>query len=97
MILVSDDLTHDYHLVNQLSESGQQASDRDELKSNFPVYHSRAMRMDFIDSFGKATGVKSGFLREVYHQLTGDCATATNMLEEEVDRQGWKNVNFPVA
>ena len=58
---------------------------KDKLKSQFPVYHSRAMRRDFISTFGRVTGVKSAFLREAYRRLTGDSAATRNMSEQEVD------------
>ena len=65
----------------------QQKNDRirDNLKSQFPVYHSRAMRRDFISSFGRTTGVKSGILRKAYRRLMGDVAAAQNLSEAEVD------------
>ena len=65
----------------------QQENDKtkDKLKSQFPVYHSRATRRDFISTFGRVTGVKSAFLREAYRRLTGDSAAARNMSEQEVD------------
>ena len=65
----------------------QQKNDgtKDKLKPQFPVYHSRAMRRDFISTFGRVTGVKSAFLREEYRRLTGDSAVARNMSEQEID------------
>lgn len=57
------------------------------LKSNFPVYHSRAMRKEFVQHFGRVTGVKSGILREAYRRLTADQAAARNLTEQEVDQR----------
>lgn len=66
----------------------QQKNDKtkDDLKLQFPVFHSRrAMKRDFISNFGRVTGVKSAFLREAYRRLTGDSAAARNMSKKEVD------------
>ena len=39
---------------------------KEKLKKEFPTFHTRAMKRDFIQHFGRATGVKSGILREAY-------------------------------
>lgn len=51
---------------------------RDELQKDIPKYHTRAMRSDFILSFGRVTGTKSGILREAYRRLTGDKSAPEN-------------------
>lgn len=58
---------------------------RDSLKKSFPVYHSRAMKHEFVHLFGKLTHCKSAFLREMYHRLTGDCSASSNLTEKEID------------
>ena len=40
------------------------------LAKEFPIYHSRAQKREFIDYFGKATGCQAAFLREAYQRLT---------------------------
>ena len=45
---------------------------------------TRAMRAEFISSFGRVTGVKSAVLREAYRRLTGDCSAARTVDEEGV-------------
>ena len=58
---------------------------RDGLKKLFPVYHSRAMKHEFVHLFRKLTHCKSAFLREIYRRLTGDCSASSNVAEKEVD------------
>lgn len=60
---------------------------RDNLLQELPIYHTRAMRAEFILSFGKVTGCKSGLLREAYKRLTGDKSAAHDYSEAEVDRR----------
>ena len=57
------------------------------LENTFPVYHSRAMRQDFVTSFGRAIGCKSAFLRAAYRRLTGDSSAASTATEAEVDQR----------
>ena len=40
--------------------------------TEMPVYHTRAMQSEFIQSFGHVTGVKSAIIREAYKQITWD-------------------------
>lgn len=60
---------------------------RDELRKSCPVYHSRAMKREFVQLFGKLTHSKPAILREVYHHLTGDCSASSNLTEDEIDRR----------
>jgi hypothetical protein len=60
---------------------------RDELKTSFPLYHSRPMRQEFIHLFGKMTHSRPAFLREGYRRLTGDCSASANITEREVDER----------
>ena len=58
-----------------------------ELGQTIPTYNTRAMRREFIHSFGRYTNSKSAFLREAYRRLTGDVAAASTAEEEEVDNR----------
>ena len=60
---------------------------REKLLKELPIYHTRAMRAEFISSFGRVTGVKSAVLREAYRRLTGDCSAARTVNEEGVDKR----------
>ena len=60
---------------------------RDELLPYMPTYHTRAMRREFIASFGRVSGTKSAVLREAYKRLTGDASAATNASEKSVDQR----------
>jgi hypothetical protein len=68
-------------LVNKSTEI------RESLLPELPVYHTRAMWSEFIHSFGKVTGCKSGLLREAYRRLTGDKSAANDSSEAEVDKR----------
>lgn len=58
-----------------------------ELKESLQRYHTRAMRREFIHSFGKATHAKPAFLREAYRRLTDDASAASSLEEAEVNRR----------
>ena len=60
---------------------------RDQLLKTIPVYHTRAMRSEFIHSFGRVTGIKSAILREAYKRLTVDQSAAETSNEELVDQR----------
>lgn len=60
---------------------------KETLRKQFPVYHSRSMRKEFIQHFGRFTGIKSAILREAYRQLTGDRSAANTLVEEQVDER----------
>ena len=75
--------------INDNQFQFQQNNDKTkkELRQQFPTYHSRAMRKEFVQHFGRATGVKSGILREAYRRLTNDQSAASNVTEEEIDKR----------
>ena len=50
-----------------------------------PQFHSRAMRQSFICLSGHVASVQPAYLREIYHQLTGDASAASSENEKEVD------------
>lgn len=58
-----------------------------ELWKKLPTYHNRAMRREFIDSFGRFTSSKPAFLREAYRRLIGDATAASTAEQDEVDKR----------
>uniref|UniRef100_UPI00358E6566 uncharacterized protein n=1 Tax=Myxine glutinosa TaxID=7769 RepID=UPI00358E6566 len=59
-----------------------------DLAKDFPTYHSRVMRREFVRCFGmKPMNVKAAFLREAYHRLTGDSSAADTRSQAEVDKR----------
>ena len=75
--------------INDSESQFQQMNDKTKtaLRQQFPTYHNRAMKKNFVQHFGRATGVKSGILREAYRRLTVDQSAASNVLEEETDKR----------
>ena len=67
----------------------QQNNDRckEDLKKDFPTCHTRAMRREFVQHFGRCTGVKSGILHEAYRCMTGDKSAPNCLTEAEVDER----------
>lgn len=59
------------------------------IKQSLPVYHTRAMRSEFIQKFGRITNtVKPAVLRYFYKDLTGDCSSGGETLsQDEVDNR----------
>ncbi|CAB3991632.1 Hypothetical predicted protein [Paramuricea clavata] len=57
------------------------------MEKTLPVYHSRAMKQEFVKSFGMATGGKSAFLRAAYRRLTGDTSAASTTKEADIDQR----------
>ena len=61
---------------------------QDKLLPTLPMYHTRATRAtrrEFIDSFGKYTGIKPGILRASYKRLTSDNSACRTANEKDVD------------
>ena len=58
-----------------------------DLRKRLPTFHSRAMRREFINSFGRCTSSKPAFLREAYRRLTGYASAAYTTEQEEVDKR----------
>ena len=75
---ISEDMTEGEMLKENMSVV-------QELRKKLPTYHTRAMRRDFIHSFGRYTNSKPAILREVYRTLTGDASSASTTAQEEVD------------
>ena len=53
------------------------------MEKTLPVYHSRYKSQ----TFGRATGCKSAFLRAAYRRLTGDTSAASTTKEADVDQR----------
>ena len=60
---------------------------RERLTPDLSKYHSRAMKREFIQSFGTVTNCKPAFLRKAYQVLTGDSSSAHTLAEKEVDER----------
>ncbi len=60
---------------------------RESLSPDLPKHHSRAMKREFIQSFGTVTNCKPAFLRKAYQVLTGDSSSARTLAEKEVDER----------
>ena len=60
---------------------------REKLSSQIPIYHSRAMKREFVQSFGTVTNCKPSFLRKAYQYLTGDASSSRTTSEEERDKR----------
>ena len=74
-----------YDTESQILSKNMEVSSR--LRKNLPVYHTRAMRREFLSMFGKQIHGKTGFLREAYKRLTGDSSASINYTTSEVDKR----------
>ncbi len=60
----------------------------DEIKAEIPVYHTRYMKQEFYNMYGRLTPTtKPYILRSIYHSLTGDNSAARTVAEEEMDER----------
>ena len=75
---VPDD-ADEQQLVNKNSEV------RDALLKQIPMYHTRAMHRDFVNSFGTVCNVESYVLREAYKRLKGDASAEDNVSGKEIN------------
>ena len=49
----------------------------EEIKKEIPVYHTRAMKREFFDLYGRLSPESKPYLlRSMYHTLTNDCSTS---------------------
>ena len=55
------------------------------VREKIQIYHTRAMRKEAMNTFGRICGVKPMFLREIYKRLTGDMSASRTADEAEVD------------
>ena len=58
------------------------------LKSDLPVYHTRAMRKEFINAYGRFTSSTNPYvLRSIYRHLTGDASGSCTTDEAAIDQR----------
>jgi hypothetical protein len=58
----------------------------DKLKQDFPIYHTRAMRKEFVNTYGRFTSsTKPVVLRSIYRELTGDTSGSATSDEAAID------------
>jgi len=50
-------------------------------------FHSHVMRQNFISLFSRMVNVKPAYLREMYHELTGDSFAASSEIESHVNER----------
>ena len=55
------------------------------VREKIQIYHTRAMRREAMNTFGRLCGVKPQFLREIYKRLTGDMSASRTANEAEID------------
>ena len=55
------------------------------LNADMPKFHSCVMRQKFISLFGRMANVKPAYLREMYHELTGDSSAASSEIESHIN------------
>ena len=60
---------------------------KDSILKEIPLYHTRAMRREFVQSFGSVCNVKSCVLREAYKRLTGDATTPEDSTEKGISKR----------
>ncbi len=60
----------------------------EKLKRDLPVYHTRAMKKEFMSTFGRFTATTKPFvLRSIYRELTGDASGASTTSEAAIDER----------
>ena len=72
------------HSLNEALKNSQTVIE--EIKEKIPVFHSRLMRKEFINKFGRVSStVKPAVLRYIYHDMTGDSSSSDTSSQEEID------------
>lgn len=67
----------------------------DKLKRDFPVYHTRAMRKEFMNAYGHFTNnTKPVVLWSIYRELTGDASGSSTLSEADVDKRLKEALSF---
>lgn len=56
-----------------------------EIRALLPVYSTRAMRMEFLETYQKSTKQQPAVLRNLYRFLTGDAAAPETAAQAAVD------------
>jgi hypothetical protein len=65
-----------------ISENPENQQVIDAIKRELPVYHTRAMRRQFVDMYGKLMkGTSPYLLRDIYKELAGDASAACNVVK----------------
>ena len=76
-----------WRIPNDLTETEllqKNVSILQQIKTCLPKYHTRAMRQEFVYTFGSVTHAKPAFLREAYRRLTGDASASDSTEQAEV-------------
>lgn len=55
------------------------------VRDKIQIYHTRAMRKEALNTFGRICVVKPKFLHEIYKRLTGDMSASCTANEAEVN------------
>lgn len=84
-----------HHFVWRVPESfdvdaaiGENQRVIDKIKQDLPVFHTCAMKQDFVNMYGKLSSKCSPFmLRSIYRQLTGDACSARTTDEHDIDKR----------
>ena len=60
----------------------------EQIKGDIPEYHTRAIQREAFHLFGLTTPTtKKAVLRHIYKVLVGDCSSAANRLQSEIDER----------
>ena len=60
----------------------------EEIKSQIPTFHTRAMKQEFYDLYGRISPQSKPYiLRSIYRSLTGDQSTSKTSSEDEIDNR----------
>ena len=60
----------------------------DEIKEQLPVFHTRSMKQNFVNMYGRLSKTcRPYMLREIYKELTGDACGARTTDEGELDQR----------
>ena len=58
---------------------------RETVKAQLPIYHSRAMKREFMFKFGTISKTSTALLRKMYKELTNDSSASANLSVQEID------------
>lgn len=78
-------LPDDYSVDAAVSKNQQVVS---KLQESLPIYHTRAMKQEFVNQFGLLmTNTKPYMLRSIYQHLTNNASSSRTSSEEQVDKR----------
>lgn len=64
------------------------------LMDGLPVYHTRAMKQEFMSNYGLLmSGTKAFVLRSIYHELTKDASASRTSSKEEIDQRAEESLD----